>query len=87
MVVLSGIGGIGKTKLAEAFAREAEKSNFFRCLQIVHVRELTQERNGLKILVSEVNYENTFYQDIARLSQNEQYKSKLNVLKELPEYV
>ena len=86
IVVLSGIGGIGKTKLAEEFAREAEKANLFRCLQIVHVRELTQERSALKILVSEVTYENSFYCDISKLNQNDQYRCKLNALKQLPEY-
>ena len=87
VVVLSGMGGIGKTKIAEEFARLSEKENLFKCLQIVHVQELTQEQNGMNILVSETKYENALCSEIISLNQSEQYKRKLCALQDLPEYV
>jgi len=41
-VILTGMGGIGKTTLAVEIARQCEEKEGLRCLQVVHINEVAQ---------------------------------------------
>lgn len=87
VVVLSGIGGIGKTALATEIARQCEEQGFLRCPQIVHVQELAGVRGGLHTLASSVSYDKTVYDSLASLGERDKYERKLSALAALPETV
>ncbi|MBE6553189.1 MAG: hypothetical protein E7666_02490 [Ruminococcaceae bacterium] len=86
-VVLSGLGGIGKTVLAGEIARRCEELGFLHCPQTVHIRELGGGESGLGALVSSVSYEKSVYDSLASLSERDKYERKLAVLAALPETV
>ncbi len=86
-VVLSGLGGIGKTVLAGEIARRCEELGFLHCPQTVHIRELGGEESGLRALVSSVSYEKSVYDSLVSLSERDKFERKLAVLAALPETV
>ena len=89
IVVLSGMGGIGKSKLAEKFVCEYanlhDKDSSFRFLQVVRIQDLA-ENSGLKLVVSSVTYTSDFNESLISVSEREKYEMRLNALRELPEY-
>ena len=86
VVVLSGMGGIGKTRLASQFAFDANADKTVKFLQIIHVQEMLTETNGLRLLVSETRWKEEFRTAYNNLPEDEKYRAKLNALKEIPEY-
>ena len=87
-LILSGLGGIGKTTLATEIARKCEELNFLRCPQIAHVSEGTdRETKGLQAVVSAVRYTDSVYSSLEALAQSDKYERKLSVLASLPETV
>ena len=86
IVVLSGMGGIGKTRLASQFAGGANADKSARCLQIVHVQEMATDTNGLRLLVSQTRFNDAFREAHKDDSDNERYEAKLEALKDVPEY-
>ena len=86
-VVLSGLGGIGKTTLATEIARRLEEEGYLRCPQIVTVRELGDRRDGLQTIVSSVSYDRCVYDSLASLPERDRYERKLAALTSLPETV
>lgn len=86
IVVLSGMGGIGKTRLANQFAVDANTDKTARCLQIVHVQEMLTETNGLRLLVSQTRFVDEFRDSHQKLSEKELFDAKLEALKDVPEY-
>lgn len=86
-VVLSGLGGVGKTTLAVEIARRLEEGGYLRCPQIVSVRELGERRDGLYTVVSSVSYDKSVYDSLAALSERDRYERKLAALSALPETV
>ncbi len=87
MVVLSGLGGMGKTALATEIARKCDEIGFLKCPQIVKIQEITGSGNGLHTIVSSVNYEKNVYDSLTSLSDTDKYRRKLRALSELPENV
>ncbi len=87
IVVLSGIGGMGKTTLASSVAIEFEQSASLRCPQIVRIQEMAGSGGGLNTLVSSVSYEKSVYESLTTLNEREKYERKLKALSELPENV
>lgn len=86
VVVLSGMGGIGKTRLASEFARISDAEGTCKFFQIVHVQEMLTETSGLRLLVSETRFKDDFWGRYQNQSEKVQYQAKLNALKEIPEY-
>ncbi len=86
-VILSGLGGVGKTTLATEIARRLEDGGYLRCPQIVSVRELGERRDGLYTVVSSVSYDKSVYDSLAVLSERDRYERKLAALASLPETV
>lgn len=86
-VILSGLGGVGKTTLATEIARRLEEEGYLRCPQIVSVRELGERRDGLYTVVSSVSYDKSVYDSLAALSERDRYERKLAALASLPETV
>ena len=86
-VVLSGLGGVGKTTLAVEIARRLEDGGYLRCPQVVSVRELGERRDGLYTVVSSVSYDKSVYDSLAALSERDRYERKLAALASLPETV
>ncbi len=84
-VLLSGMGGMGKTKLAIEVARLCEENGLFRCPQIVRVQEISG--GGLAAVISSVAYEKSVYDSLSALSERERYERKLKALRDLPENV
>ncbi len=84
-VVLSGIGGMGKTTLATEIARRCEESGYLRCPQIVHIRDLGRTGSGLHTVVSSVSYEKQVYESLSTLPEADKYERKLSALADIPE--
>ena len=86
-VILSGIGGIGKTTLATEIARECEARGYLRCPQIVHIADSDEHRDPLSALLSSVDYEARVYDSLSTLCESDRKKRKLAALTSLPETV
>lgn len=86
-VVLSGLGGIGKTTLATEIARRASAEGYLRCPQIVHIREMADGGGGLATLLGSVSYARQVYDSMATLCERDRYERKLRALSSLPENV
>ncbi len=86
-VVLSGMGGIGKTYLAEELARLCKDKNNLICPQIVHISEKGDRKTNLNALVDAVKYTQAVYDDIARSGVQDAQRRKLQALKELPDFI
>ncbi len=86
VVVLSGLGGIGKTTLAAEIMRRSEDMKFLQCPQMVHIQEMSGG-DGIHTIVSAATYEKSVYNDLPRLSEAEKHARKLRALAELPETV
>ncbi len=87
MVVLSGLGGMGKTCLATAIAKKCSDDGLFVCPQIVRVQEVKGSQDNLATLLSCVSYEKSVYDGLSALSERERYERKMKALSELPENV
>ena len=86
-VVLSGLGGIGKTTLATEIARRCEELGYLRCPQIVHIGDMAEGGSGLAPLVGAVSYEKEVYDSLPALSERDRYERKLRALSALPETI
>jgi len=87
-VVLSGMGGMGKTCLATEIARRCESRGFLQCPQIVRVPDVSgTSGGGLASVVSAVSYEKHVYDALKPLTTADRYERKMRALCELPEYV
>ena len=87
VVVLTGMGGIGKTTLAKEIARRCDELDYLRCPQIVHIQELGGKNSGLNALVSSVKYDDTVYESLSGLSEKDKIDKKIATLSKLPETV
>ena len=87
LVVLTGMGGIGKTSLAKEIARRCDELDYLRCPQIVHIQELGGKNSGLHALVSSVKYEDDLYKSIESLSESDRVDKKIASLASLPETI
>ena len=86
-VVLTGIGGIGKTTLATEIARRCEELSYLRCPQIVHIADGDEHRDPLSALLSSVDYEARVYDSLSTLCESDRKKRKMAALASLPETV
>lgn len=86
-VVLSGMGGIGKTELAIEIARHTEEQNYLKCPQIVHISDYNDSKDFLYTLTSFTAYSPSVYSQISALCEHDKYERKLRALSELPETV
>ena len=86
-VVLSGLGGIGKTTLATEIARRCEELGYLFCPQVVHIGEMTDTGNSLSPLVGAVSYGKEVYDSLSTLSERDRFERKLRALSALPETV
>lgn len=87
IVVLSGIGGIGKTALANEIARRCHEEGILKCPQTVHIQELSGGGGLMKATVSSASYTSEVYAAINNLSERDKYEMKLRALSELPDYI
>ena len=89
VVVLTGLGGIGKTTLAKEIARKCDELNYLRCPQIVHIQELGGANSGLNALASSVKYDDDFLRALidGRASESEKAELKIASLSKLPETI
>lgn len=87
VVVLTGMGGIGKTTLAKEIAKRCDELDYLRCPQIVHIQELGGKNSGLNALVSSVKYCDRVYETLASLSEKDKIDKKIASLAQLPETV
>ncbi len=87
VVVLTGLGGMGKTAIATEVARQCEEMGYLRCPQIVHIQELGGTRGALHSIVSSTSYERGVYDSLAYLDERDKYERKLKALRDLPENV
>ena len=87
-VILSGMGGIGKTTLAVEIARRCEERHYLHCPQVVHIREMSGTvGDGLRTLVSSVTYTKEVYDGLITLAEQDKYERKLTALESIPETV
>ena len=86
-VVLTGIGGIGKTTLATEIARRCEALSYLRCPQIVHIADGDEHRDPISALLSSVDYEARIYDSLSTLCESDRKKRKMAALASLPETV
>ncbi len=86
-VVLSGIGGMGKSRLALEIARLCKDEFYFNCPQIIQISEQGGALGGLYAIASSANYVAELYDSLAYLSEHDKYKRKLKALTDLPENV
>ena len=87
IVVLSGLGGMGKTSLATEVAARCHRDGLLRCPQIVRVQELGGGRGALHTVVSSASYTKEIYDSLAFLGERDKYERKLKALADLPENV
>ena len=87
IVVLSGLGGMGKTTLATEVAARCHRDGLLRVPQIVHVQELGGSRGALHTIVSSVSYTKEVYDSLAYLGERDRYERRLKALSELPENI
>lgn len=87
IVVLSGIGGMGKTRLASEIVKKCNENGYLRCPQIIHVQEMGGSGGALHTIVESASYERSVYDSLAYLNESERFDRKLKALCELPEYV
>ncbi len=87
LVILSGMGGIGKTALAIEIARQCEETEFLKCPQIIRMQDFADASEGLGPLVYSVNYTEAVYSSLSSLSDREKYERRLAALRGLPETV
>ena len=87
IVVLSGLGGMGKTRLATEVALRLDRDGLLRCPQIIHVQELGGGRGALHTVVSSASYTKEVYDSLAYLDERDKYERKLKALSELPENI
>ncbi len=86
-VVLSGIGGIGKTSLATEVARKCEELHYLDCPQIVNIGEHSDSRGALYTLTSTVGFVKSIYDISESLTKREEFERKLAALSALPETI
>lgn len=87
LVVLTGVGGMGKTRLATEIARYCNENGYLRCPQIVHIQEMGGSAGVLHTIVSSVSYKSSVYDSFSYLNEQERYSRKLDALRELPENI
>lgn len=87
IVVLSGLGGMGKTALATEVAARCHRDGLLRCPQVVHIQELGGGRGALQTIVSSVSYTKGVYDSLAYLGERDKYERKLKALADLPENI
>lgn len=83
VVVLSGMGGIGKTTIARKYLEKCRDDNRFVCPQIVRI-ELRddRERNLYDSFIDAVAYKPEF----RNLSEKEKHEQKKGIVQNLPDY-
>lgn len=89
VVVLSGIGGIGKTKIAEKFAykMDSEMKNY---VQTIHISDILSfdEDDAYNLILSNIKYtkENQLYINSLKDDEKKVREFQENVIKSLPPY-
>ena len=86
-VVLSGIGGMGKSRLALEIASICSKEFYFNCPQIVQIGEQNSSLGGLYTVANNTSYVAEVYDSLAYLSEHDKYMRKVKALTDLPENV
>ncbi len=87
-VILSGMGGIGKTILAREFVNQCSQKFTLKCPQIVRLKDVDIDENDhLRTLVSAVNYNKLLYDELKGLCEEDRFARKLKALESLPEYI
>lgn len=88
IIILHGMGGMGKTQLANKVARLLDGENIFSYVQTVNVSESDTCRDGvIEKWVEEVKFKSSFYLETANISDRViKYNLRLEELKELPDY-
>lgn len=83
MVVLSGMGGMGKTTIARKYLEKCREEKKFVCPQIVRI-ELREdrERNLYDSFIDAVAYKPEF----RNLSEKEKHEKKKEIVQNLPDY-
>ncbi len=90
IVFLRGLGGIGKTCLATAFARYCNSSHSYICPQIVSVRENNEQSNKYSDKnrwIDEIRYQDSVLDSLRPLTREQQRNRKMNALTDLGENV
>lgn len=86
-VVLSGIGGMGKSRLALEIARACKENFFFNCPQIIQINDQSSTQGALFTVASSASYVAELYDSLAYLNEQDKYRRKLKALTDLPENV
>ena len=87
VVVLSGMGGMGKSRIATEIARECTQEHYFKCPQIVQIQEGGGFGDPMQTIVSAVSYTAEIYENLSYLNEQDKYKRKLKALTDLNENV
>ena len=84
-VVLHGMGGNGKTRLARRVAAYLEEEHLMRVAQIIHIQESRSSRDAMSAIVESARYSPSVLASLHRLNESEKYEKKLSALCEVPE--
>lgn len=90
IVILHGLGGIGKTRLATYFAQRCNADHSLFCPQIIHISERDSQNRGAgntNYWIDTVQYQDSVIESLKNMSPAEQRNKKINALGELSEHI